>query len=50
MSFNNELIERMKLYAYHRLGQEISDETAIAHLDALADFYEAFSELVINKK
>jgi hypothetical protein len=50
MSFNRELIERMKRYSLSRFGEEISDETAIEHLDALADFYEAFSGLVQNKK
>jgi hypothetical protein len=50
MSFNRELIERMKHYSLSRNGKEISDETAIEHLDALADFYEAFSGLVQNKK
>ena len=50
MSFNHELIERMKHYSLSRNGEVISDETAIEHLDALADFYEAFSGLVQNKK
>ncbi len=40
----------MKLYVLIRHGEEISDETAIEHLNALADFYEVFSELVQNKK
>jgi len=48
--FNHELVERMKHYSLSRNGEVISDETAIEHLDALADFYEAFSGLVQNKK
>lgn len=48
--FNRELIERIKLYSLSKQGEEISDETAEEYLNALADFYEAFSELVQNKK
>lgn len=50
MSFNRELIERIKLYSLAQQGVEISDETAEEYLDALADLYEAFTELVQNKK
>jgi hypothetical protein len=50
MSFNHELIERMKRYSLSKTGEEISDETAKEYLDAIADFYEAFSGLVQNKK
>jgi hypothetical protein len=50
MSFNHKLIERMKRYSLSRNDEEISDETAQEYLDALADFYEAFSGLVQNKK
>ena len=50
MSFNHELIERIKLYSLNKKGEEISDELAEAYLNALADFYEAFCELVQNKK
>ena len=50
MNFNHELVERIKLYSLTKQGEEISDETAEEYLNALADFYEAFSELVQNKK
>jgi hypothetical protein len=50
MSFNHELVERIKLYCLTKNGEEISNETATEYLNALADFYEAFSGLVQNKK
>jgi len=50
MSFKHELIERVKLYCLTKNGQVISDEAATEYLNALADFYEAFSGLVQDKK
>jgi len=50
MSFKHELIERMKVYILNRQGIDIGNELAEEYLNSLADFYEAFSELVQNKK
>lgn len=50
MSFNHDLIERIKLYVLTKEGVEISDETAKEYLDSLGDFYEAFSGVVQHKK
>jgi hypothetical protein len=50
MSFNRELTDRIKLYSLTKTGEEISNETAEEYLNALADFYEAFSGIVQNKK
>ena len=50
MNFNHELVERIKLYSLSRSGEEINNETAEEHLHALADLYEAFTELVQHKK
>jgi hypothetical protein len=50
MKFNSELTDRIKLYSLTITGEEISNETAEEYLNALADFYEAFSGIVQNKK
>lgn len=50
MSFNRELIERIQQYSCEHCNHEISEETAIEYLDALADLYESFIEFAENKK
>jgi hypothetical protein len=49
-NFNHELIERIKVYMKDRQGTEIDDELAEEYLNALADFYDAFGELLNKKK
>ncbi len=50
MSFNRELIERIQQYSREHNSHEISEETAIEYLNALADLYESFIEFAEIKE
>jgi len=49
-NYSNELINRAMQYFKEKHGLTLDRDTASEYLNAYADLYEAFSDLIENKK